>query len=415
MKTQATAERLEDFLYSSTNEIRTLEPTLEQETQQMNGFGAFDHLDEEDFAHFDIDDISILVDSVKDNSDFESGNPEIKNGKEDDEPRLYNNEYYGILNLFFKEMAGEPLLSSNEEREISAKMKNYEARAEEIGLILHKLSKRANFKRNRDRRDSGKRVLKRKERLSYLMNEYSKRAKCFKERFIKANLRLVVSIATRYKGRGLPILDLIQEGNLGLMKAVDKFDYTKGFRFSTYAVWWIQQTIMRSLLEKTRTIKVPVYILEQSGKVYRMNSLLRNQTGEKPMPEQVAKEAGVPVDVVKRILEPTDMAFLDSHSDEREQKTFLEDLTYKKSAKPDHITTSEELNKEIMKALSLLTPREEKILRMRYGVGYQTIHTLGEVGKEFDLTRERIRQLERVALRKLKTSRLGEVLKSFIE
>jgi RNA polymerase sigma factor (sigma-70 family) len=416
MKSLATAEELDELFDFPTKETKGKQPDFDEEKRRVNGFDAFDQEEEENFASFDLGDASILDDLVENDNDFESEDPEFKNGQKGDEQAQWvQYEHFRTLNLFFKEIANESLLTSEEEREISAKMKNFEARVEAIRELLDKLSNRVNSKRNGHPCRSRKSLLKRMERLNSLMNAYSDRAKSLKERFIKANLRLVVSIANRYTGRGLPLLDLIQEGNLGLMKAVEKFDYTKGYRFSTYGVWWIQQAISRSLHEKTRTVRVPVYILEQSRKVYRINSLLHNETGEKPRPERIAKEAGVSVGIVNQILDVTDMAYLDSPTNDGEEKTFLEHLTYKRSPKPDYITTSEELTKKIRKALSLLTPREEKILRMRYGIGYQTISTLDEVGKKFDLTRERIRQIERGALKKLGTSELGEVLRGFIE
>lgn len=416
MKSLATAEQLEEFLSFSTEETNANQPVLE-ETHRVNGLGAFDREGEDNFASFDIGGASLLDDPVDNNDELETRDLEFKNYKQGDEEEQWSkDEHFKILQLFFKEMAHESLLTSKQELEISARIKNYEARAEEIRAILDKHSKKVDVKRNGRPRSHGKEIpLKRMERLNSLMNAYSERAKSLKERFVKANLRLVVSIANRYKGRGLQLMDLIQEGNLGLMKAVEKFDYTMGYRFSTYAVWWIQQRISRALLEKTRTIKVPVYILEQSSKVYRMKSLLHNETGEKPTPERIAKEVGIRVELVEQILEARDVTCLDLPTMDGEEKTFLEYLTDRKLPKPDSITTNEEMTKKIKKALSLLSPREEKIVRMRFGIGYENIYTLGDIGRKFSLTRERIRQIERGALKKLKTSDLNEVLRGFIE
>jgi DNA-directed RNA polymerase sigma subunit (sigma70/sigma32) len=200
-------------------------------------------------------------------------------------------------------MASEPLLTPKEEMEISAGIKKCETKIRGIEALLDKLSNEEASKDNR--KDLSKRV----ERLNSSMKVYLERARELKERFIKANLKLVISIARRYTGRGLPFLDLIQEGNIGLMKAVEKFDHTKGFKFSTYASWWIHQAILRAIMDQTRIIRIPVYVLERASKVYRMSSMLHKEMGRKPMPEEIAQKSGIPVEGVKQILEESNYVF----------------------------------------------------------------------------------------------------------
>lgn len=337
---------------------------------------------------------------------------------ENEEEQWTIDEQLRLLSVYFKDMANEPLLTPKEEINISARIKKCETRAKEIKAILDKLSKERFSKSKRNGHKNGKRKepSKRVEKLNALMKAYSENAKRLKQRFVKANLRLVVSLAKSYMRRELPLADLIEEGNTGLMRAVEKFDHTKGYKFSTYASWWIHQAMSRALLDQTRTVRVPVYLLEKSGKIYRISSMLRKEKGRKPMPEEIAKKSGIPLEVVKRILDATgDVVHLDTPLPGGEGATFLDFISDKELPAQESVMAKIALTQKIKKVLSLLTPREEEIIRLRFGIGYENTYTLDEIGGKFNLTRERIRQIEKAALEKLAKSEMGEVLKSFLQ
>ncbi len=237
-----------------------------------------------------------------------------------------------------------------------------------------------------------------------------------KAELIKANLRLVVSIAKRYTNRGLQFLDLIQEGNIGLMKAVDKFEYKRGFKFSTYATWWIRQAITRAIADQARTIRIPVHMIETINKLIRTSRHLVQELGREPLPEELAKEMQMPVDKVRRVLkiarEPISLETPIGEEEDSHLGDFIED---KKTISPIDSAVRYDLVKKIGQALSSLTDREEKVIRLRFGIGESTDHTLEEVGQDFDVTRERIRQIEAKALRKLRHPSRSNHLKSFLD
>lgn len=327
-------------------------------------------------------------------------------------------EQYRLMYYYFRDMANEPLLKPREEIEVSAKIKRCEQKSKEIKLVVNRLQNKIesrNNKRIRHRRLKPKDLSRKIIILNALDKVYSEKAKLLKCRFIKSNLRLVVAMAKRYISVGLPISDLIQEGNVGLMRAVERFDHTKGFKFSTYASWWIRQAMFRSLQEQTRTIKVPVYLLEQSNKILRISSNLRKKHGRSPTPEEISNISGVSVDVIKRILKSTnDAVSLDSPILRGEKTTLLDFIIDEESPAPELIRTRVMLFERIRQALTLLTPREEEILRLRFGIDQNTTYTLDEIGKIFNLTRERIRQIEKAALEKLSDSDMKDILRSFI-
>ncbi|GIW46362.1 MAG: hypothetical protein KatS3mg078_0239 [Deltaproteobacteria bacterium] len=420
---------------------RKLKGTFRESYRRYSITGDLEDIANEEDSVFVPIDLDEKIISDMGEPDFEIKLEPVKGDLTEDKQKGWTpDEEFRLLQVYFKDMGTEPLLTPREEIEVSAKIKKCELKVREARRFLERVFDRKlgseclddvvkeieellrkssrNHKKNVKKRKKTdlKLTLHHIQRIKGLTKAYLSRARLFKERFVKANLRLVVSIAKRYMGRGLPLSDLIQEGNVGLMRAVERFDHTKGYKFSTYASWWIHQAISRALLDQTRTIRVPVYVLEQASKVHRISSTIHKETGRKPFPEEIAQKSGISIEGVKRVLEATkDVVHLDSPVLDGEKTTLIEFIPDENSPTPDLAVAKAALSKKIRETLGSLTNREEQILKMRFGIGYDTTYTLDEIGRHFSLTRERIRQIEKRALEKLQDSDIGGMLKSFLD
>ncbi len=298
------------------------------------------------------------------------------------------------VRMYLKEIGKVPLLSPEEEIDLAQKMSSGNLAQEQL-----------------DSAEEGSLSTEETAQLKALLKEGEKA----KQKLAEANLRLVVSIAKRYVGRGMLFLDLIQEGNLGLIKAVEKFDYTKGYKFSTYATWWIRQAITRAIADQARTIRIPVHMVETINKVIRVSRQLLQELGHDPSPEEISAEMSMPVDKVREILKiAQEPVSLETPIGEEEDSHLGDFIPDEGASEPSEAASFTLLKEQLVDVLGTLTPREEKVLKLRFGIEDGRTRTLEEVGKEFNVTRERIRQIEAKALRKLRHPSRSKKLKDFL-
>ena len=308
------------------------------------------------------------------------------------------------VRMYLKEIGKVPLLSADEEIELAQNMEDGAVAIEKINVLKGRLDGASEEEKAEI-----------KEEIKTLQRDVDKGADA-KKRLAEANLRLVVSIAKRYVGRGMLFLDLIQEGNLGLIKAVEKFDYKKGYKFSTYATWWISQAITRAIADQARTIRIPVHMVETINKLIRVSRQLLQELGREPSPEEIAKEMSMPVDRVREILkisqEPVSLETPIGEEEDSHLGDFIKDDNVPVPADAAAFTL---LKEQLEEVLGTLTEREQKVLTLRFGLEDGRARTLEEVGKEFNVTRERIRQIEAKALRKLRHPSRSRKLKDYLE
>lgn len=343
-------------------------------------------------AESDLDDDEVNL-SEEDEVDMENIDLSVPDGVSIEDP----------VRMYLKEIGKVPLLSADEEIEYAKKIEDGAAAAEKLKDIEKMLE---------SAEEGEKEALeKEKKELGYCIAD----GDAAKQKLAEANLRLVVSIAKRYVGRGMLFLDLIQEGNLGLIKAVEKFDYRKGYKFSTYATWWIRQAITRAIADQARTIRIPVHMVETINKLIRVNRQLLQDLGREPLPEEIAEKMDIPVERVREISkisqEPVSLETPIGEEEDSHLGDFIQDDNVPVPAEAAAFTL---LKEQLVEVLSTLTDREQKVLRLRFGLDDGRARTLEEVGKEFNVTRERIRQIEAKALRKLRHPSRSRKLKDYL-
>ncbi|NIP39522.1 MAG: sigma-70 family RNA polymerase sigma factor [Candidatus Dadabacteria bacterium] len=309
----------------------------------------------------------------------------------------YNTSNY--LNIYFSDLSSVKLLDAKEEKELSSKIIEYNEKISEITKILQRLEKSKNP-------DAGE-----IKNLITRINNYQSAQTAYKQKFIKSNLRLVVTFAKRYVGNGMSLMDMIQEGNLGLIRAVEKFDYRKGVKFSTYAAWWIIQNITRALIEKSKLIKIPHYLIEKRSKILEIRNKAIEENGIEPLPEDIARQLDINPDGVKEILYSNSRVHsLDAPVSASESATHADFLEDEKSKSQDAVVDNIEKIKILRNCMSILDEREKTVLTMRFGLENTDVLTLDEIGRKYGLTRERIRQIEKTAIIKIRNCAEGKQL-----